>query len=93
MGKVSIVALAVVLSGAPRALADTWDAILQRGEIVWGADAEGGGPHVFPSADDPRRMQGFEVELADLLAERMGVRARFAQGGTMGQAARPPGSR
>jgi len=59
---------------------DTLDAVLQRGTLVWGADAEGGGPFVYPRDDDPARVQGFEVELADALAARLGVRAQFAQG-------------
>lgn len=54
--------------------------VRQRGELIWGADQEGGGPFVFPSADDPNRLEGFEVELAQLLAEHIGVRAKFAQG-------------
>jgi polar amino acid transport system substrate-binding protein len=48
--------------------------------LVWGADAEGGGPFVYPRDDDPSRIQGFEVDLAELLAARLGVRAEFAQG-------------
>ncbi|MFV0443948.1 MAG: ABC transporter permease subunit [Planctomycetaceae bacterium] len=54
--------------------------IQKRGTLIWGADQEGGGPFVFPAADDPTRLEGFEVELADLLAQRLGVRAEFSQG-------------
>jgi polar amino acid transport system substrate-binding protein len=53
--------------------------ILARGELVWGADQEGGGPFVFPSPGDPERQSGFEVELAALIAESLGVKPRFAQ--------------
>jgi polar amino acid transport system substrate-binding protein len=56
------------------------DAVLARGEIVWAADQEGGGPHVFPDPDRPERLTGFEVEFAELLAAELGVRARFQQG-------------
>ena len=62
------------------AAGDTLDEIRQRGTLVWGADAEGGGPFVYPREDDPSRNQGFEVELAELLAERLGVRAEHRQG-------------
>ena len=55
-------------------------AIRERGELVWGADAEGGGPYVYPRDDNPAQFQGFEVELAEILARRLGVRARFSQG-------------
>ena len=54
--------------------------IRQRGELIWGGDAEGGGPFVYPREDDPSQVRGFEVELAQLLAEKLGVAARFSQG-------------
>lgn len=54
--------------------------VIARGELVWAADQEGGGPHVFPDPDDPQRLTGFEVELADLIAGELGVKARFQQG-------------
>jgi len=56
------------------------DAVVARGELVWAADQEGGGPHVFPDPDAPGRLTGFEVELAELLAAELGVKARFQQG-------------
>lgn len=74
-----LLGLMVIL--APAALdADQWEAIQQRGTLRWGADEEGGGPYVFPDPADPTRRMGFEVELADLLAQRLGVRAEFCQG-------------
>lgn len=60
--------------------ADSLDAIRQRGVLRWGGDAEGGGPFVFPRADNPAQYQGFEVELADLLANKLGVQPQFVQG-------------
>ena len=51
-----------------------------RGTLRWGADQEGGGPFVYPSADDPNRLEGFEVEVAEILAQHLGVRAEFPQG-------------
>ena len=62
------------------ATADTLDEIKRRGTLVWGADAEGGGPFVYPRDDDPSRNQGFEVELADYLAGKLGVKAEQRQG-------------
>ncbi len=82
----ALVQLAGVLSVAAQTVAaqaagvDTLSAIRQRGVLVWGGDAEGGGPYVYPRDDDPTQVQGFEVELAALLAERLGVASRFAQG-------------
>ncbi len=49
------------------------------GELLWGADAEGGAPFVFPDPEQPDRMIGFEVDLADALARKLGVTARMVQ--------------
>jgi len=76
------VLFAVLLVGwvaAATAAADL-DRVVARGELVWAADQEGGGPHVFPDPADPRRLTGFEVDLAALLAEELGVKPRFQQG-------------
>ena len=48
-------------------------------ELVWAADAEGGAPYTFPDPRDPAHIIGFEVDLADALARRMGRAARFVQ--------------
>jgi polar amino acid transport system substrate-binding protein len=48
-------------------------------ELTWGGDQEGGGPYIYPRADDPTQVTGFEVDLMDLLAQRLGRRARFQQ--------------
>lgn len=40
----------------------------------WGSDAQGGAPYVFQDPMDPNRLTGFEVELADLLAAKLGER-------------------
>ena len=49
------------------AQADELTELRQRGTLVWGGDSEGGGPYVYPDPHNPRRMAGFEVELADML--------------------------
>lgn len=69
---------AIALSSA--AAAAELDEVRRRGELVWAADQEGGGPHVFPDPDEPRRLTGFEVEFAELIAAELGVKARFQQG-------------
>jgi polar amino acid transport system substrate-binding protein len=48
-------------------------------ELVWAADAEGGAPYTFPDPRNPARIIGFEVDLADALAARMGRKARLVQ--------------
>ncbi len=67
----------LLASAAP---ADTLSEVRERGRLLWGADSEGGGPYVYPDPADPRRMTGFEAELAALLAADLGVQAKFVQG-------------
>jgi polar amino acid transport system substrate-binding protein len=62
------------------ARADSLDEIHRRGTLIWGGDQEGGAPFVFPDPKDPDRLVGFEVELAELLAGELGVKAEFHQG-------------
>ena len=62
------------------AFADSLTDIHARRQLVWGADQEGGGPYVYPRDDDPSRVTGFEVELAERLARALGVSAVFQQG-------------
>ncbi|MEX0712566.1 MAG: transporter substrate-binding domain-containing protein, partial [Pirellulales bacterium] len=65
-----------------------WPKVRQRladGILHWGGDAEGGAPFQLRDAHDPQRVIGFEVELADALAEVLAERlnipleARFVQ--------------
>ena len=73
-----ILAASLALPGPARAdrLAD----VRQRGTLRWGADQEGGGPYVYPRENDPNQVTGFEVELANRLAEYLKIRAEFTQG-------------
>ncbi|HZZ28922.1 MAG TPA: ABC transporter permease subunit [Pirellulales bacterium] len=59
---------------------DALDEIHRRGTLIWGADQEGGGPYIFPDPKNPEHLIGFEVELADMLAQELGVKAKFYQG-------------
>jgi polar amino acid transport system substrate-binding protein len=59
--------------------ADTLAALQKRGEISWGADAEGGAPYVYPDPQKPEQLIGFEHDLADALAARLGVKAKMVQ--------------
>jgi polar amino acid transport system substrate-binding protein len=58
---------------------DGLDKVLASGVLRWGGDQEGGGPYIYPAPDDSKRLLGFEVELMDLLAAKLGVRAEFHQ--------------
>ncbi len=50
-----------------------------RRALRWAADAEGGAPYIFKDKDDPSRNVGFEVDLADALAEELGRPIEFRQ--------------
>jgi len=75
-----LIGLALMFVAGTAAAGEGLEAIRRRGTLIWGADQEGGGPFVFPAADDPSRLTGFEVELAEAIATRLGVKPRFAQG-------------
>ena len=57
----------------------TTPAVASAQELVWAADAEGGAPYSFRDPRNPSRIIGFEVDLADALAKRMGRTARSRQ--------------
>src|SRR5688572_1746088 len=48
-------------------------------DFKWAADAEGGAPYVFTDPRNPAKMVGFEVDLAEAIANRMGRKAVFVQ--------------
>jgi polar amino acid transport system substrate-binding protein len=48
-------------------------------ELRWGGDQEGGAPYIFTERGDRDKVVGFEVDLADALARRLGTRAVFVQ--------------
>jgi len=50
-------------------------------ELRWGGDAEGGAPFVEADPADPARLVGFDVEIAQLIAEGLGRVPRFVQVG------------
>ena len=53
--------------------------VRESGVLRWGGDLQGGEPYVFQDPNDPGRIVGFEVEIADAMARRLGVRAAFVQ--------------
>jgi len=48
--------------------------------LRWGCDSQGGAPFVFQDPMDPNHLIGFEVDLANALAARMGATAVPVQG-------------
>lgn len=51
------------------------DRRLAGGRLRWGGDVEGGAPFQIRDPEDPRRVIGFEVELAELLAKSLSRQA------------------
>lgn len=68
----------VLAESPPRG--DTLAQVKQRGQLRWGMDAQGGAPYVFQSPMDPNLLVGFEVDLANALAKKLGVQAVPIQG-------------
>jgi polar amino acid transport system substrate-binding protein len=78
--------LGLVLAGLGAAIvapslasADALERIRTRGSLRWGGDMQGGEPYVFQDPAEGARLIGFEQEIADGLARRLGVRAEFVQ--------------
>jgi polar amino acid transport system substrate-binding protein len=72
--------MALALATPLRAVAtDGLARVHARGTLRWGGDIQGGEPYAFRDPQDPSRLVGFEVEIADALARRLGVRAEFVQ--------------
>ena len=58
-----------------RELGGTLAKIQKRGQITWGADLQGGEPYLW--LDDSGRLVGFEVDVMDAVARRLGVKAKM----------------
>src|SRR5689334_16846100 len=74
-----LAAFAFALASLSIAGAATLDDIRARGTLIWGGDVQGGEPYVFEDPKDPKRLIGFEAEIAAELERRLGVEAVFKQ--------------
>jgi polar amino acid transport system substrate-binding protein len=74
---VALAAIACGGGGPPEG--GTLQRIEERGEIVWGADIQGGEPYVFEDPDDASKLVGFEVDIMEAVARRLGVKQKFVQ--------------
>jgi polar amino acid transport system substrate-binding protein len=70
-----LAALLSITALAPRASA----ADAKAGVLRWGGDSASGAPYVFQDPKDPSKVIGFEVDVADLLAAELGMKAQFVQ--------------
>ncbi|MGE5182536.1 MAG: ABC transporter substrate-binding protein/permease [Acidobacteriota bacterium] len=75
--RVLVLTLAVVACSGGDHAGDTLAKIHERGEITWGADLQGGEPYVYEDPANPSHVIGFEVDIMDALARRLGVKARL----------------
>jgi polar amino acid transport system substrate-binding protein len=48
-------------------------------KLRWAGDSEGGAPYVFRDPRNPNRIIGFEVDLMDAVAKKLGRKAEFVQ--------------
>jgi polar amino acid transport system substrate-binding protein len=55
------------------------DRIKKRGSLIWGLDASGGAPLAFPDPNDSRRLIGFEVDIVETIAAKLGVKVEYGQ--------------
>src|SRR5690349_17287171 len=79
--RVTWLCLVLLLAGGQlsQLAADTLANIQQHGVLLWGADAEGGAPYVYPDPEKPEQLTGFEYDLAGALAPKLGVKAKMVQ--------------
>jgi polar amino acid transport system substrate-binding protein len=56
-----------------------FERIRASGELRWGADEQGGEPYAYEDRARGGALVGFEVDLAEALANALGVRPRFVQ--------------
>jgi polar amino acid transport system substrate-binding protein len=76
--------LAAALALAPFAASASADAsiigrIRSRGVLLWGCDISGGAPLAFVDPKDPERLLGFEADIAEAIAKKIGVRSQVVQ--------------
>jgi polar amino acid transport system substrate-binding protein len=73
------VALSIATASVARGATGGLERVRAAGVLRWCGDLQGGEPYVFQDPADGARLVGFEVEIADALAKRLGVRASFVQ--------------
>jgi len=54
-------------------------AMSQNKPFSWGGDAEGGAPYQMPDPNNPEKIIGFEVDIAEALGKRLRMEPQFVQ--------------
>lgn len=71
----------VALAGCARSSTpDALSRVQSSGKLVFGTDAEGGGPYAYPDPAAPGSTTGFEVELIGMLCGALGPEPEMMQG-------------
>jgi polar amino acid transport system substrate-binding protein len=60
-------------------LAASSPSVAQDSVLRWGGDAEGGAPFMEANPEDPTKLVGFDVEIAELIASELGRTPQFVQ--------------
>jgi polar amino acid transport system substrate-binding protein len=76
---ITLVACLAACRGEPARRTDTLAQVRARGELTWGADVQGGEPYSYEDPSDPSKVIGFEVDIMNALAKRLGVRSTMKQ--------------
>ena len=63
------------------ALAFAAGAIAEEKELRWGGDTEGGAPYMFQDPKDTTQVIGYEVEMIEAIAKKLGRKPVFVQNG------------
>lgn len=75
----SLLALVWFLGCAKKARVRELDEVLSSGVLRWGSDEAGGAPYEFRDPQNPSQRVGFEVDIAEEIGRRMGVKIEFVQ--------------
>ena len=78
-GALGVVLLLLIVPPAALAGEGALARVRASGTLRWGADVQGGEPYAYQDPQDADRVIGFEVEIADGIARRLGVRAELVQ--------------
>jgi polar amino acid transport system substrate-binding protein len=75
---VALVALAAAACRDDRG-GDTLAKARARGTLTWGADLQGGEPYLWEDPEHPGKLLGFEVEIMEAVAQKLGLSQRMVQ--------------
>ncbi len=76
---VAVLLLVLAPARATAAGQSSIERIKERGVLLWGSDAEGGAPYVFPDPRDPSKLIGFEYDIVAAITKRLEVKGRLVQ--------------